>query len=44
LLKPVFASLDTKTLQTLNAKIAVGGLDAKKVAAKYLQEKGFVKK
>ncbi|MFU0812950.1 MAG: Periplasmic glycine betaine/choline-binding (lipo)protein of an ABC-type transport system (osmoprotectant binding protein) [Rahnella inusitata] len=44
LLKPVFASLDTKTLQTLNAKIAVGGQDAKKVAAKYLQEKGFVKK
>lgn len=44
LLKPVFASLDTKTLQGLNAKIAVDGQDAKKVAAKYLQEKGFVKK
>ena len=44
LLKPVFASLDTKTLQGLNAKIAVDGHDAKKVAAKYLQEKGFVKK
>ncbi|MFO6296151.1 glycine betaine ABC transporter substrate-binding protein OsmF [Rahnella selenatireducens] len=44
LLKPVFASLDTKTLQTLNAKIAVDGQDAKKVAAKYLQDKGFVKK
>ena len=44
LLNPVFASLDTKTLQGLNAKIAVDGQDAKKVAAKYLQEKGFVKK
>lgn len=44
LLKPVFASLDTKTLQGLNAKIAVDGQDAKKVAAKYLKEKGFVKK
>lgn len=44
LLKPVFASLDGPTLQKLNAKIAVDGLDAKKVAAKYLQEKGFVKK
>jgi len=44
LLKPVFASLDAKTLQKLNAQIAVGGQDAKKVAAKYLQEKGFVKK
>jgi len=44
LLKPVFATLDDKTLQKLNAKIAVDGQDAKKVAAKYLQEKGFVKK
>ncbi len=44
LLKPVFDSLDAKTLQKLNAQIAVGGQDAKKVAAKYLQEKGFVKK
>ncbi|STQ45610.1 Choline-binding protein precursor [Ewingella americana] len=44
LLKPVFASLDGPTLQKLNAKIAVDGQDAKKVAAKYLQDKGFVKK
>nr|WP_114195945.1 ABC transporter substrate-binding protein [Edaphovirga cremea] len=44
LLKPVFDSLDGPTLQKLNAQIAVGGEDAKKVAAKYLQEKGFVKK
>lgn len=32
-LQPVFASLDAKTLQQLNASIAVEGLDAKKVAA-----------
>ncbi|MGE9550694.1 glycine betaine ABC transporter substrate-binding protein OsmF [Erwinia amylovora] len=38
-LKPVFASLDAKTLQALNAKIAVEGMDAKKVAADYLQQK-----
>ncbi|MRT05349.1 glycine betaine ABC transporter substrate-binding protein OsmF [Ewingella americana] len=44
LLKPVFDSLDGPTLQKLNAKIAVDGQDAKKVAAKYLQDKGFVKK
>ena len=42
-LQPVFASLDEKTLQTLNAKIAVAGLDAKSVAAGYLKEKGWVK-
>ncbi|MGY5956262.1 ABC transporter substrate-binding protein [Kosakonia sp. BK9b] len=42
-LKPVFASLDEKTLQKLNASIAVEGLDAKKVAANYLHEKGLVK-
>ncbi len=29
-LQPVFASLDAKTLQQLNASIAVEGLDAKK--------------
>ncbi|MGB9096999.1 glycine betaine ABC transporter substrate-binding protein OsmF [Erwinia sp.] len=38
-LKPVFASLDEKTLQELNAKIAVEGQDAKTVAADYLQQK-----
>lgn len=42
-LKPVFASLDETTLQQLNASIAVEGLDAKKVAADYLKQKGFVK-
>lgn len=42
-LQPVFASLDAKTLQALNAKIAVEGLDAKTVAAGYLKEKGWAK-
>lgn len=42
-LKPVFAGLDEKTLQQLNARIAVEGLDAKKVAADYLKEQGLVK-
>ncbi|VTP12957.1 putative osmoprotectant uptake system substrate-binding protein OsmF precursor [Phytobacter ursingii] len=42
-LKPVFASLDEKTLQKLNASIAVEGLDAKKVAADYLKGKGLIK-
>ena len=39
-LQPVFASLDAKTLQQLNASIAVEGLDAKKVAAEYRKQKG----
>lgn len=38
-LQPVFASLDEQTLQQLNAKIAVEGQDAKRVAADYLQQK-----
>ena len=43
LLEPVFKSLTLETLQTLNAKIAVDGEDAKKVASAYLTEKGFLK-
>ena len=43
LLDPVFKSLTLETLQTLNAKIAVDGEDAKKVATDYLTEKGFLK-
>jgi osmoprotectant transport system substrate-binding protein len=43
LLEPVFKSLSLETLQTLNAKIAVEGEDAKKVAHDYLTEKGFLK-
>jgi osmoprotectant transport system substrate-binding protein len=42
-LKPVFASLDLKTLQTLNSRIQVNGEPAATVAASYLKSKGFVK-
>ena len=42
-LKPVFASLDLKTLQELNGRIQVGGEPAKDVAKAYLTQKGFVK-
>lgn len=37
-LKPVFLKLDDKTLQQLNAKIAVDGQDASSVAAQWLQQ------
>ena len=40
LLDPVFASLSLETLQQLNAKIAVEGQDAKKVATDYLTGNG----
>ncbi len=43
LLAPLFKSLDTATLQRLNAQIALEGQDAKKVAAAYLKAKGFIK-
>ena len=43
LLAPLFKTLDTTTLQTLNAQIALEGQDAKKVAANYLRAKGLVK-
>jgi len=43
LLAPVFKALDGPTLQALNAKIALDGQDAKKVAATWLKAKGFVK-
>ena len=42
-LAPVFRSLDTPTLQALNAKIAIDGQDPKQVAATYLKDKGFIK-
>ncbi|WP_034853756.1 glycine betaine ABC transporter substrate-binding protein OsmF [Inquilinus limosus] len=42
-LDPVFASLDLKTLQELNGKIAVDGEDPQQVASEYLKAKGFVK-
>jgi glycine betaine/choline ABC-type transport system substrate-binding protein len=43
LLAPVFRTLDTTTLQSLNARIAIGGEDARKVAASHLKAKGLVK-
>lgn len=42
-LAPVFKTLDGPTLQTLNAKIALEGQDAKQVAATYLKAKGFIR-
>jgi len=42
-LEPVFRSLTLETLQTLNAKVAVEGQDAKKVARDYLAAKGFLR-
>jgi osmoprotectant transport system substrate-binding protein len=42
-LAPVFRSLDGPTLQMLNARIAVEGKDARKVAADYLKLKGFIR-
>ena len=42
-LAPVFGSLDTATLQTLNARIALEGQDAKQVAAAYLKSKGLAR-
>lgn len=43
LLAPLFKTLDTATLQRLNAQIALEGQDAKKVAANYLKAQGLVK-
>jgi osmoprotectant transport system substrate-binding protein len=43
LLKPIFASLDLKTLQELNARVQVNGEPAADVAKDYLKTKGFVK-
>jgi osmoprotectant transport system substrate-binding protein len=42
-LAPVFRSLDTPTLQTLNAKVALEGQDAKQVSSAYLKSRGFIK-
>ena len=42
-LTPVFRSLDTSTLQMLNAKIAIEGQDAKQVAVTYLKTNGFIR-
>jgi len=42
LLAPLFASLDTPTLQRLNAQIALEGQDARKVAEAHLKAKGLI--
>ncbi|WP_347558418.1 ABC transporter substrate-binding protein [Robbsia sp. KACC 23696] len=42
-LKPVFAGLDLKTLQALNARIQLNGEPAEAVAAAYLKAKGLSK-
>ena len=42
-LAPVFKLLDRPTLQMLNAKIQLEGLDAKKVAGDFLKSKGLLK-
>ncbi|WP_036840270.1 glycine betaine ABC transporter substrate-binding protein OsmF [Pleomorphomonas oryzae] len=42
-LKPIFESLDLTTLQTLNARVQIGGEPAKTVAEDYLKSKGFLK-
>ncbi len=43
LLAPLFKTLDTATLQRLNAQIALEGQDAKAVAAKHLKAIGLAK-
>jgi osmoprotectant transport system substrate-binding protein len=42
-LEPVFAGLDLKTLQALNAQIQLNGEPAEAVAAAYLKAKGLLK-
>lgn len=43
ILKPVFESLTTETLQELNRQVAFGGRSGKDVAREYLVSKGFLK-
>lgn len=43
ILDPVFQTFTLETLQILNAKIAVEGQDAKKVARDYLTQKNFLR-
>jgi len=42
-LAPVFRTLDTPTLQALNAKVALEGQDAKQVSGAYLKSHGFIR-
>lgn len=43
ILDPIFATLDAKTLQSLNARIAVNGEEAGQVAHEYLMQKRLIK-
>lgn len=42
-LAPIFKSLDSATLQQLNARIQLEGVDPRKVAGDYLRSRGFTK-
>lgn len=42
LLEPVFQSLNLTTLQALNARIAIGGESARRVAGDHLRKNGFI--
>jgi len=42
ILAPAFESMDLETLQTLNARIAFEGQDARAVALEYLTQQGFL--
>lgn len=43
LIKPIFEKLDLAVLQGLNARIAIGGENARTVARSFLQQHGFLK-
>lgn len=42
ILNPIFASIDTATMQRLNARVELDGLDPAEVATEYLIEQGFI--
>ncbi len=42
ILPPVFSDLNQKTLQDLNARISIEGLDAESVAREYLTSRGYI--
>jgi osmoprotectant transport system substrate-binding protein len=43
LLEPAFAALDGPTLRSLNAKIAVDGMEVETVATEWLKQKALLK-
>ncbi|MFW5709158.1 MAG: glycine betaine ABC transporter substrate-binding protein [Chloroflexota bacterium] len=42
ILNPIFATLDTTTMQSLNGEVEVGGQDPRTVAETYLRDNGFI--